>query len=81
MQYLFDETGKRYLDFFAGIVTVSVGHCHPYVTEKAKKQMDRIQHTTTIYLHPNLGEFAKKLAGTFPEDTGLKGNAQPIRYS
>ncbi|HEX4683799.1 MAG TPA: hypothetical protein VH277_13865, partial [Gemmatimonadaceae bacterium] len=29
MQYLFDETGRRYLDFFAGIVTVSVGHCHP----------------------------------------------------
>ena len=29
MQYLFDETGKRYLDGFAGIVSVSVGHCHP----------------------------------------------------
>jgi len=31
MQYVWDETGKRYLDAFAGIVTVSVGHCHPYV--------------------------------------------------
>ncbi len=31
MQYLFDETGRRYLDLFAGIVTVSVGHCHPKV--------------------------------------------------
>src|SRR4051812_43259091 len=29
MQYLWDETGRRYLDGFAGIVTVSVGHCHP----------------------------------------------------
>ena len=29
MQYLWDETGKQYLDAFAGIVTVSVGHCHP----------------------------------------------------
>lgn len=28
-QWLFDHTGKRYLDMFAGIVTVSVGHCHP----------------------------------------------------
>src|SRR6058998_2512035 len=28
MQYLWDETGKQYLDAFAGIVTVSVGHCH-----------------------------------------------------
>ena len=32
MQWLWDHTGKRYLDMFAGIVTVSVGHCHPYVS-------------------------------------------------
>lgn len=72
MQYLFDETGRRYLDMFAGIVTVSVGHCHPKVTEAAKKQMDRLQHTTTIYLHPEVAEFGKKLAATFPKDSGLK---------
>ena len=29
MQWLFDETGRRYLDAIGGIVTVSVGHCHP----------------------------------------------------
>jgi alanine-glyoxylate transaminase/(R)-3-amino-2-methylpropionate-pyruvate transaminase len=28
-QYLYDYEGRRYLDMFAGIVTVSVGHCHP----------------------------------------------------
>jgi len=72
MQYLFDDSGRRYLDMFAGIVTVSVGHCHPYVTEAAKKQMDKIQHTTTIYLNPAIGEFAKKLASTFPADSDLK---------
>lgn len=31
MQWLFDYEGHRYLDMFGGIVTVSVGHCHPYV--------------------------------------------------
>ncbi|TKY47619.1 Alanine--glyoxylate aminotransferase 1 [Spatholobus suberectus] len=31
MQYLFDENGRRYLDAFAGIVTISCGHCHPEV--------------------------------------------------
>jgi len=72
MQYLFDEKGKRYLDMFAGIVTVSVGHCHPYVTEVAKKQMDRLQHTTTIYLNPNVAEFGKKFAETFPAEHNLK---------
>mgnify|MGYP001171286793 CR=1 FL=1 len=38
MQWLFDETGKRYLDGFGGIVTVSVGHCHPKVTAAVQKQ-------------------------------------------
>jgi hypothetical protein len=34
-QYLYDETGRRYLDGFGGIVTVSVGHCHPHVVAAA----------------------------------------------
>ena len=33
MQYVYDETGTRYLDAFAGIVTISVGHCHPSVSQ------------------------------------------------
>ncbi|MFT4592748.1 MAG: alanine-glyoxylate transaminase/(R)-3-amino-2-methylpropionate-pyruvate transaminase [Phycisphaerales bacterium] len=67
MQYLFDETGKRYLDGFAGIVSVSAGHCHPRVMEAVNKQNSRLQHTTTIYLHPNVATFAEKLAGTLPD--------------
>ena len=62
MQYLWDERGTRYLDAFAGIVTVSVGHCHPYVVEKVRAQVGKLQHTTTIYLHPTIGVFGKKLA-------------------
>jgi len=67
MQYLFDETGRRYLDLFAGIVTISCGHCHPKVVSRAREQLERLQHTTTIYLHPLLGEFAGQLAGKLPE--------------
>ncbi len=66
MQYLWDETGKRYLDAFAGIVTISVGHCHPKVVERVGEQMGRLQHTTTIYLHPTVGQYAKKLAEHMP---------------
>ncbi|QEF96484.1 5-aminovalerate aminotransferase DavT [Stieleria maiorica] len=66
MQYLWDETGKRYLDAFAGIVTVSVGHCHPHVAQAVKAQAGRLQHTTTIYLHPTIAEFAAKLASKMP---------------
>ncbi|MFT5232779.1 MAG: alanine-glyoxylate transaminase/(R)-3-amino-2-methylpropionate-pyruvate transaminase [Candidatus Krumholzibacteriia bacterium] len=71
MQYLFDEKGKRYLDGFAGIVTVSVGHCHPKVIKAVREQNEKFQHTTTIYLHPNIATYAKKLAGTFPKNSGL----------
>ncbi|XP_062602333.1 alanine--glyoxylate aminotransferase 2, mitochondrial-like [Saccostrea cucullata] len=66
MQWLWDTEGKRYLDLFGGIVTVSVGHCHPKVTERAKKQMDNLWHTTNIYLHPTIHEYAEKLASKLP---------------
>ena len=66
MQYLFDETGKRYLDGFAGIVSVSVGHCHPRIMQAVQEQNSRLQHTTTIYLHPNIAKFAEKLVSTLP---------------
>ena len=66
MQYLFDETGRRYLDFFGGIVTVSCGHCHPKVVARIQEQVARLQHTTTIYLHPNLPRLAQKLAARMP---------------
>jgi alanine-glyoxylate transaminase/(R)-3-amino-2-methylpropionate-pyruvate transaminase len=67
MQYLFDEKGKRYLDAIAGIVTISAGHCHPKVMDAVNKQNARLQHTTTIYLHPNIAKFAEKLTSTLPD--------------
>jgi alanine-glyoxylate transaminase/(R)-3-amino-2-methylpropionate-pyruvate transaminase len=68
MQYLYDETGRRYLDAFGGIVTVSVGHCHPKVVAALNRQNERLQHTTTIYLHPNISTYAEKLAAKMPGD-------------
>ncbi|CAL9059054.1 alanine--glyoxylate aminotransferase 2 homolog 1, mitochondrial [Musa acuminata AAA Group] len=66
MQYLYDETGKRYLDAFAGIVTVSCGHCHPDVVNAVVEQSQLLQHTTTIYLHHVIVEFAEALASKMP---------------
>jgi alanine-glyoxylate transaminase/(R)-3-amino-2-methylpropionate-pyruvate transaminase len=66
MQWLYDETGRRHLDLFAGIVTVSCGHCHPKVVKAIQDQVGKIQHTTTIYLHPNFGAYAKALAAKMP---------------
>ncbi len=66
MQYVWDDTGKRYLDGLGGIVTVSVGHCHPHVLQAINAQNALLQHSTTIYLNPNIGAFAEKLASKFP---------------
>lgn len=65
-QYVFDERGRRYLDALGGIVTISVGHCHPHVTGAARRQLETLQHSTTIYLHPNIVEYAEKLGATLP---------------
>jgi alanine-glyoxylate transaminase / (R)-3-amino-2-methylpropionate-pyruvate transaminase len=70
LQYLFDEKGRRYLDAFGGIVTVSAGHCHPAVVEAANAQNARLQHATTIYAHPGIARYAKALADKLPG--GLK---------
>ncbi len=68
MQYVWDDTGKRYLDGLGGIATVSVGHCHPHVLKAINAQNALLQHSTTIYLNPNIGAFAEKLASKLPGD-------------
>src|SRR5688500_10389482 len=68
MQWVWDDTGKRYLDGLGGIVTVSVGHCHPHVLAAINRQNETLQHSTTIYLQPRIAEFAEKLASKMPGD-------------
>ncbi|CAF97143.1 unnamed protein product, partial [Tetraodon nigroviridis] len=67
MQWLWDVDGKRYLDLFAGVATVSVGHSHPRVTAAAERQLKRLWHTTNIYVHPTLHEYCEKLASHLPD--------------
>uniref|UniRef100_A0A8D0LCJ6 Alanine--glyoxylate aminotransferase 2, mitochondrial n=1 Tax=Sphenodon punctatus TaxID=8508 RepID=A0A8D0LCJ6_SPHPU len=67
MQWLFDFEGRRYLDLFAGIVTVSVVHCHPKVTAAAQKQLGHLWHTANIYMHPPIQEYAEKLTALLPD--------------
>lgn len=75
-QYLFDESGRRYLDGFGGIATVSCGHCHPDVVEAIVNQTKRIQHSTILYLNHAIGDFAQALASKLPAN--LKVPAQLI---
>ncbi len=66
MQYLWDLDGRKYLDFFGGILTVSVGHCNPKVTSKIKEQADKLQHTSTLYPNEQIVALAEKLAQLTP---------------
>jgi 4-aminobutyrate aminotransferase-like enzyme len=66
MQWLWDQDGKRYLDMFAGIVTVSVGHCHPRVTAALEKQIHRY-----IYKNSLRSRLICKTTGASPRVTAV----------
>lgn len=88
-QYLFDETGREYLDMFAGIVTVSVGHCHPKVVQATVDQVNTLQHTSTIFMTQPMVDLAEKLAEISPGDmsksfitnSGTEANEAAIRFA
>jgi 4-aminobutyrate aminotransferase len=65
-QYVYDIDGKAYLDFFGGIVTVSVGHCNEEVNAKVHQQLDKLQHVSTVFANEPQVALAKKLAGLTP---------------
>jgi len=66
MQWVWDLEGKKYLDFFGGILTIQVGHCNPKVTSKIKAQVDRLQHTSTLYPNEAIVALAEKVAQITP---------------
>jgi len=66
MQYLWDADGKKYLDFFGGIVTISVGHANPRVTSKIKAQIDKLQHASTVFPNEAVVALAEKIAQITP---------------
>jgi 4-aminobutyrate aminotransferase-like enzyme len=67
-KHLYDAEGREYLDFFGGILTISVGHCHPEVTTRMKEQLDTLQHASTLYPNEPMVAVAEKLAQITPGD-------------
>jgi len=62
-QYLYDGTGRPYLD---GVNNVAhVGHCHPHVIAAGQRQME-VLNTNTRYLHDTILEYARRLSTTLP---------------
>ena len=67
-QYLYDYDGREYLDFFGGILTVSVGHCHPTVTQAIQDQAATLVHSSTLYPTAPIVDLAEKIASLTPGD-------------
>jgi len=65
---LIDSEGRRYLDLYSGVGAMSLGHSHPDVLAAAHRQIEELQHTTTIYLTPPMFDLAERLAELAPAE-------------
>lgn len=68
MQYLYDSTGKEYLDCFAGVSVINCGHCNPAITDRICEQVKTLQHVCNIYLTDPFVRLAERLAEVTPGD-------------
>jgi len=66
MQYVWDEAGRQYLDCFAGIVTISVGHCHPKIVERVSRTVE--EKNTTLQSYAKIKKFT-----ILPADFTMEG--------
>ena len=64
---VWDVNGKSYLDFFGGILTISVGHSNEFVNHAVKKQLDQLTHISTLYPTLSIVALAEKLANLTPD--------------
>jgi 4-aminobutyrate aminotransferase len=59
--HVWDDQNNKYLDCFAGVLTVSVGHANPKITEAIINQVKTLQHTSTLYANKPQSDLAEKL--------------------
>ncbi|AVH55522.1 MULTISPECIES: aspartate aminotransferase family protein [Streptomyces] len=61
-RHVWDAQGKKYLDFFGGILTTMTAHALPEVTKAVSEQAGRIIHTSTLYLNRPMVDLAERIA-------------------
>ncbi len=67
-QYVFDETGKRYLDCTAQNVCISLGFAHAVTLKMVSEQMQKMQHCTTLFYNDQPARYAEELVGRLPPE-------------
>jgi len=85
--YLWDEDGKKYIDFLAGIAVVSLGHCHPKITEAISRQASTLVHVSNLFYTMPQADLASKLCEksfadrVFFANSGAEANEAAIKLS
>lgn len=73
--YLFDNKGKKYLDFASGYAANSLGHCHPDLIEALTKQANKFWHLSNRYRIPGMLEYCQKIVDNSFADTLFIANS------
>src|SRR5258708_15609835 len=60
--YVFDSTGKKYLDFLGGIAVNALGHAHPRVVRVIRREAARAIHLSNLFHNAYQGPLARKLS-------------------
>ncbi len=67
--YLYDENGRKYLDFIAGVAVNCLGHCHPALVQAIKTQAETLWHTSNLFRIPGQEKLAERLSQLTFADT------------
>ena len=85
--YVYDTSGKRYLDLLAGIGVNSLGYAHPRLTKILREQVGRLIHTSNFYYHEYGGPLAERisrasgLARVFYCNSGAEANETALKMA
>jgi acetylornithine aminotransferase/acetylornithine/N-succinyldiaminopimelate aminotransferase len=74
-RYIYDITGRRYLDLGGGIAVSSLGHAHPAITEALIEQSRKLIHTSNFYYHEPQGRLAQALVSLIGPGKCFFGNS------
>lgn len=64
--FLYDSTGRRFLDFTSGIAVNALGHAHPYLVEKLHEQAQKLWHTSNLFRSAGQEKLASRLVARLP---------------
>ena len=61
--FVWDDQGRRFLDFTSGIAVSALGHCHPHWVGAVQRQAGELIHTSNLFRNPHQGDLARRLVG------------------